>query len=574
MLLVIDLIWQDPFFDTLAERREDITIVDCANYVPTTHEQVFNDRLLHSRERVLEDGTVERELVECWNHPVRILRDICVGEYGMQAQGTCGGWLFTLLCFTSSKPILSHSFKYTEAQDAILRQTFFANRCPFAASGSFHSSSETRQQYLDAVAQTDSLMRPFFNWLFNVFLPNADRAIAFGAPAYEQIVLGGGALHAGWAGEALTNHVFRDQQESLHHMVQIGAGWVPEDGASNVVRTLGHIAADIALQSWHEIEDPTIYLTPARTRDPNQPASDTTLSQITGLVQMCDGTFVDRELADFFEAESPGFFNTQTINQTPVTHHHAVGSLLSVRAALARNDGQLVGPWLCNECGDNYGGPHDYNSRCRECDTSAARFCHPSQVNRVDPLIRGFCEYCNNSGQYNMRHVCPNHPSANNPYYTLAVPNDDFVYEASENPTILVRGQNLLTGSYDRSYTQLEGGLVDVIRNEAVTLLDRYATRIAARITSDTLEAGLEYAARVGLERFVFSRQRGGAIGAVRPILQPLVIVGVKGLVKTLKRLLHVSSNNGLQDGSFEFNGYRYEGVPIPVMEAADDDNV
>ena len=460
-----------------------------------------------------------------------------------------------------------------------MRGTFFSNRCPFAASGSFHSDSSTLPQYQLAVALTDPIMRATTNWMVNEVFPNLDMALTFGGPAFDNIVQGGGALQASWAGDELGRHLFRYQERGLHHMIQIGAGWVQEAGVNSLVNSLNHVAANFARQPVHEIPNPSIYLTPARARDPARvrdlPASDTTLSQITGLVEMCDGTFLDRELANFFEAENPGFHEAQAINQTPVNHHHALGSLCSVRTAIARNDGQLLGYWRCNECGDNYGVRHDYNSMCTACGTSAARFC---QVNGVDPMIRGFCRYCNNSGQYNMRHRCPNHPTASQPVYTLAVPNDDFVYEASGSPTILVRGQNLLTGSYDRSYTQLEGGLVDVIRNEAVTLLNRYATQIAAR----GLEAGLEYAARVGLERFVFRRQQGGAIGAVRPILQPLAIVGVSGLMKALLRLLHVTTNNEvvvttnneLQDGSFEFNGYRYEGVPIPVMEAADEDNV
>jgi len=65
---------------------------------------------------------------------------------------------------------------------------------------------------------------------------------------------------------------------------------------------------------------------------------------------------------------------------------------------------------------------------------------------------------------------------------------------------------------------------------------------------------------------------RGRFVGAVRPpLVQPLAIVGVSGLLTTLRRLLHVE-NNGLQDGSFEFNGYRYEGVPIPVMDDTEQD--
>jgi len=287
----------------------------------------------------------------------------------------------------------------------------------------------------------------------NVF-PNLDMALTFGGPAYEQIVLGGGALQASWAGDELGDHLFRYQEGGLHHMIQIGAGWVQEAGVNSLVNSLNHVAANFARQPVHEIPNPSIYLTPARSRDPNHPASDTTLSQITGLVGMCDGTFLDRELANFFEVESPGFLNAQTINQTPVTHAHATGSLQSVRTAIARNDGQLVGNWKCNRCGEDHGVRHDYNAQCYSCG-EGARFC---LLNDFDLQIRGFCPHCNNSGKYNQQHTCPNHPTDTKAPYTLAVPNDDFVYEASgRRAAVLVRGQNLLTGSYDRSYSHLDG---------------------------------------------------------------------------------------------------------------------
>ena len=81
------------FTDCLGEGRHDIVFGCFANYCPTTREQAFNERILHKVTKILDDGTEYQELRECWKFPTGILRDIMVGEYNMQEQGMCRGYL-------------------------------------------------------------------------------------------------------------------------------------------------------------------------------------------------------------------------------------------------------------------------------------------------------------------------------------------------------------------------------------------------------------------------------------------------------------------------------------------------
>ena len=67
--------------DSLAFHRNDVTCVFVGNYAPTTHEEVFEDRLLWTR----DDG----QLGECWRHRVSILCCMLEGEHGMQHDGMC-----------------------------------------------------------------------------------------------------------------------------------------------------------------------------------------------------------------------------------------------------------------------------------------------------------------------------------------------------------------------------------------------------------------------------------------------------------------------------------------------------
>ena len=93
------------FTDCLGEGRHDIVFGCFANYCPTTREQAFNERILHKVTKVSDDGTVIEELVECWKHPVGLLRDIMVGEYNMQEQGMFRGDLLSCTPLTI-KPVL------------------------------------------------------------------------------------------------------------------------------------------------------------------------------------------------------------------------------------------------------------------------------------------------------------------------------------------------------------------------------------------------------------------------------------------------------------------------------------
>ena len=128
--------------------------------------------------------------------------------------------------------------------------------------------------------------------------------------------------------------------------------------------------------------------------------------------------------------------------------------------------------------------------------------------------------------------------------YLLVTPRTDFEYEPYRSH-FLIRGYDMINNVYSWSMADNPKVLAVRIRDQALAILRREATRIAVE--------GIDYAIRVGLERWVFARRARG-----NHLVSPLAIASLDRIQDRV-----ISFIGELQSGSFSFNNWRYEGVPI-----------
>ena len=396
-------------------------------------------------------------------------------------------------------------------------------------------------------------MRPYFNYLIEQF-PNINAVSVFGAPANTAIVQGGGALQGCWLGQELGSYLFRYQGGKWPHMIQIGACWALEEAVTRVIHGLGNIAAMFAGVPYTPIEDVSRYLVPARGRSTTHTrrgvaddlASNSFLSRITGLVATLNGDVTDIETARFLQAEENEDIHplhNAAATARDVTRSQAISSMNSIRSAEGHNGGALVRNWECDRCGSTTGVGCDYNAEHKSC---RGHYC---LLNRFDPQVRGYCSHCNTSGKYGVEHYCSGATNdSGRARYRLVTPRTDFEYDGNRGSReiLLVRGFDMINNIYSYSMAGSPLELARRIMSQAEDIFQRHATRIAIE--------GIDYAIRVGLKRWWFARVCGR-----NQLVTPLVLVSTD----TISRLIKKNFLGRLQDGSFSFNNWRYEGVPI-----------
>jgi len=405
--------------------------------------------------------------------------------------------------------------------------------------GSAHSDPSTHRAYSRFASLMDPLSRELVGWLTNQ-LPNLDQAIVFGSPSYTAVIEGGGALQGSWFGEELGSHLSRFQTEALPHMLQIQTRWAREAARDSFLDSVLPMLENM-FQRFNSgpLVDRDSYLRAARAGDAD---SSAILEEITRLVPTDDGRLLNLEIVRQMRAEEPSS-QVAVVNQSM---QRAAGSLNSLRVAIRNGAEEAFGKWKCSACPYINESGISYNAEHRYC-SHTPRGCF-TLIGDINPLIRGYCSYCDQSGLYNADHRCPVSVATFQEYDRL-VPREGFSYMSGKKTPMLTRLYDITTERLVGSFTTIkEIGRSSI--EKAAEIFQQEQSRLGRNISFS----------QSCLPKWLLKHSNGGNL--VYPLAINDSLHSASRVLTTIKRVLNYE-NNGLQDGSFVIGNYRYEGVPI-----------